>query len=111
MRFVAISSRIGIVLIALGFAACDRQSEPEPQATASAVAHAPQGAKPGSHEDWCGEHQVPESLCTRCNPSLIAAFKATGDWCQEHGLPESQCKLCNPKLEIKRPPPTEKAAP
>jgi hypothetical protein len=66
--------------------------------------HAPADVKPGSHEDWCAEHEVPESLCTRCNPALVAAFKATGDWCAEHGLPESQCKLCNPGLKIERPP-------
>jgi hypothetical protein len=58
----------------------------------------------GSYEDWCGEHQVPESQCTRCNPELIAAFKATNDWCEEHGLPESQCLACNPDLKIERPP-------
>jgi hypothetical protein len=63
-----------------------------------------QGAVPGSHEDWCGEHAVPESKCSRCDPSLVAAFKATGDWCAEHGLPESQCLQCNPDLKIVRPP-------
>lgn len=62
------------------------------------------GAEPGSYEDWCGEHQVPESQCTRCNSKLIAAFKASGDWCAEHGLPESQCLICNPNLKIVRPP-------
>jgi hypothetical protein len=61
-------------------------------------------AKPGSYEDWCEEHQVPESLDTQCNPSLIAAFKASGDWCDEHQMPESQCKKCNPNLKIERPP-------
>ena len=66
--------------------------------------HAPSGVRPGSHEDWCGEHKVPESLCTRCNPSLIPAFKATGDWCNEHNRPESQCLICNPNLKIERPP-------
>jgi hypothetical protein len=70
--------------------------------------HAPAGVVPGSHEDWCEEHAVPESQCTRCNPDLIAAFKATGDWCEEHGLPESQCLKCNPDLKIVRPPKTEK---
>lgn len=66
--------------------------------------HAHAKVEPGSHEDWCDEHQVPESMCTRCNPELISAFKATNDWCSEHGLPESQCKLCNPNLKIERPP-------
>lgn len=66
--------------------------------------HAPANVKPGSHEDWCGEHGVPESKCTRCNPKLVPAFKANNDWCAEHGLPESQCTKCNPDLEITRPP-------
>jgi hypothetical protein len=38
------------------------------------------------------------------DPSLVAAFKATGDWCEEHGLPESRCLACNPDLKIERPP-------
>lgn len=71
---------------------------------AAARGHAPATVKPGSHEDWCEEHAVPESQCTRCNPELIPAFKATNDWCAEHGVPESQCKICNPALVIARPP-------
>jgi hypothetical protein len=74
------------------------------KASPAVVRHAAAGVKAGSHEDWCEEHQVPESLCTRCNPSLVAAFKATNDWCAEHGLPESQCRICNPNLKIERPP-------
>ena len=68
------------------------------------ASHASAEAVPGSHADWCGEHAVPESLCTRCNPDLVAAFRATGDWCEEHALPESQCLRCNPDLVITRPP-------
>ena len=100
-------------IFVLGSAACDKEREPAPAEQAAkteADHHAPEGAAPGSHEDWCGEHAVPESMCTRCNPSLIAAFKATGDWCEEHGLPESQCLTCNPDLKIERPAP-EKASP
>ena len=67
-------------------------------------AHGAKGAKPGSYEDWCNEHGVPESMDTRCDKSLIPAFKATGDWDEKHGLPKSQCKKCNPKLKIVRPP-------
>lgn len=48
---------------------------------------------------WCAEHNVPESDCTRCDPSLAAAFKAKGDWCAGHGLPESHCVKCNPGLK------------
>jgi hypothetical protein len=108
---------IPILLLSLfTFGGCDKQDsapkaepteEKAPAAKEHATENAAAGIKPGSHEDWCGEHQVPESLCTRCNPSLIAAFKATGDWCPEHDLPESQCLICNPDLKIVRPPPAE----
>lgn len=51
--------------------------------------------------DWCREHGVPESVCTRCNSALIAEFKNKGDWCKEHNLPESQCLICHPELKEK----------
>ena len=77
---------------------------PEAPESQDSGEHAAAGVVPGSYADWCGEHGVPESQCTRCNPELIAAFQATGDWCAEHGLPESQCLQCNPDLKIVRPP-------
>ncbi len=73
-------------------------------AAAEGGSHCVTGAEPGSHEDWCAGHGVPESQCTRCNADLIPAFKAVGDWCDEHGLPMSQCTACNPDLVIERPP-------
>jgi hypothetical protein len=97
------------LLLALTANACSKKSDESAtekaasSETSAAAQHAPSHAKPGSYEDWCGEHQVPESQCTRCNPTLEAAFKATGDWCPEHGLPESQCLKCNPGLKIVRP--------
>ena len=51
--------------------------------------------------DWCPEHGVPESVCTRCNASLEAGFKAKGDWCEEHKLPDSQCVAHHPELKAK----------
>lgn len=104
-----------VAVITLGLAACSKDpaaaagSEAQQQQAQGAPGapgkgHAPAGVKPGSHEDWCAEHAVPESQCTRCSPDLIPAFKATGDWCAEHGLPESQCLKCNPDLKIVRPP-------
>lgn len=51
--------------------------------------------------DWCPEHRVPESLCTKCNPALIPAFKAKNDWCAGHEVPESHCYLCNPGIRFK----------
>src|SRR5687767_1632139 len=44
------------------------------------------------------EHKVPREVCTRCNPALVAKFKAANDWCPEHGVPESQCFECHPDL-------------
>lgn len=123
MRHASIPSVAITIVISLALAACDKKNDspqqtqqaqqPPAPAAASATepAHAAQGVRHGSHEDWCGEHQVPESLCTRCNPSLIAAFKATGDWCEEHGLPESQCLICNPDLKFERPPRSGETSP
>jgi hypothetical protein len=88
---------------------CSKEKAKEEVASAkegtgeAAHAHAPKDAKPGSYEDWCGEHEVPESQCTLCHPELAAAFKATGDWCQEHSLPKSHCRKCDPNLKIVRP--------
>ena len=96
-----------VFLCLLAPAALGCAEEQNPQTTEASAQHAAPEVVPGSHEDWCGEHAVPESQCTRCNPALVAAFKATGDWCAEHGLPESQCLACNPDLKIVRPPKPE----
>ena len=96
-----------LLAIIITTTACSKPAPEATKATATAEApgaHAAANVKPGSHEDWCVEHAVPESQCTRCNAELVAAFKATGDWCAEHGLPESQCLKCNPELKITRPP-------
>lgn len=85
----------------LSLSACNQDGAAP--AGSGAEKHAAEGVKPGSHEDWCGEHEVPESQCTKCNPSLAAAFKASNDWCVEHDLPESHCRKCNPNLKIERP--------
>ena len=91
--------------LALGASSCSKEAPSADKPSAEPTpAHAPKDAKPGSHEDWCVEHAVPESQCTRCDPKLSAAFKATKDWCEEHGLPDSQCTKCNPDLKITRPP-------
>lgn len=84
-------------------------AETQNQAAAppSGAGHAAANVVPGSYEDWCEEHQVPESHCTRCDASLIPAFQAANDWCPEHGLPMSQCTIHNPNLKIVRPPKPE----
>ncbi len=98
-RFLALALAAPLLL-----AGCSDDSSTPGTGSTATPPHAGAAAVPGSHEDWCGEHAVPESMCTRCDPSLSAAFKATGDWCAEHGLPESQCRKCDPDLEIVRPP-------
>jgi hypothetical protein len=114
IRFVRVCRALAVSLSLVAAAGCSKDRSPPatgeaPPASKTSAAdraggHAPAGVKPGSHEDWCGEHAVPESQCTRCNPALIPAFKATSDWCEEHGLPESQCLICNPEIKIERPP-------
>jgi hypothetical protein len=47
------------------------------------------------------EHGVAKALCARCNPKLAAVYKAKNDWCAEHERPESQCVLCHPELAKK----------
>ena len=89
---------VAIVILTIG--GCHKESAPS---VGQSQQHGAKQAMPGSHADWCGEHNVAESLCTRCNSSLIPAFQATGDWCPEHGLPESQCLICNPGLKFERP--------
>jgi len=104
-------TKLPILLLSLGLvvSGCGKQVENAAETGKNAQpgndtkAHAATEVVPGSYEDWCGEHSVPESACTRCDASLIAAFKATNDWCAEHTLPESQCLRCNPNLKIVRP--------
>ena len=101
------SIRLFVIASLFAFGLGCQKEAAQTSAQAAVEKHAPAHVVPGSYEDWCDEHGVPESQCTRCNPSLIAAFKATNDWCEEHGLPESQCTKCNPDLKIVRPPKKE----
>ncbi len=99
-----------LLTLIIAVAGCSKEAKQTGQSegapSASAI-HASSTVVPGSHEDWCEEHQVPETACTRCDAALVPAFKATKDWCEEHGLPESQCLACNPDLKIVRPPKSE----
>jgi hypothetical protein len=97
-----------LLIIFLLFAFACQKETPDAASKTTGAQHAPANVEPGSHEDWCSEHAVPESQCTRCNSALIPAFKATNDWCEDHGLPESQCLKCNPELKIVRPPKKER---
>ena len=46
-------------------------------------------------EDWCKEHNVPESQCIECNKALLPPAKDYG-WCKEHGV--AQCPLDHPDV-------------
>jgi len=83
-------------LAATGCASPPGSREPPAAAGATPGAGAPTGTveKAAPSGDWCAEHGVPESACTKCKPALIAKFQAAGDWCAEHGFPESVCPLC-----------------
>ena len=100
---------VAVVLIAGG---CDDRGGDAPAGTADTDAAGPRVVdqpRPATRPiipvaqmaDWCPEHQVPESICTRCNGSLIAGFKAKGDWDERHDLPKSQCFECDPSLKQK----------
>lgn len=56
--------------------------------------------------DWCREHGVPESKCTLCHPEILKTG-VTGDWCPEHGVPESSCTICHPEVAVKGTPPAD----
>ena len=70
-------------------------------APAPAEAAAAEGEAHDHSGWWCAEHYVPEEVCTRCDASLVAEFKAKGDWCDEHELPDSQCFVCHPEHKEK----------
>lgn len=79
-------------------AAC-KESAPADTATHGATPTATTtGAATAAPADAKCEHGVDKAICARCNPGLKAAFVAKNDWCAEHERPESQCAICHPKL-------------
>ncbi len=53
------------------------------------------GGKAEKEVDWCDEHNVPESLCVECNPTLMPPDKDYG-WCGVHGVMD--CPLEHPDV-------------
>lgn len=102
-RLTTVVVFIGLLLLV----GCKRQESSASGGNAAGVAGLASGrpvgptssaVKPTLDQGWCNGHGVPESVCTRCNASLIPTFKEAGDWCSEHGLPESQCTVCHPEV-------------
>ena len=98
----------GLVLI-VGLTACKEEkpassrpaegksvktATPKPRVTFKTVKTDP--ARRGEPGDWCGGHDLPESMCTKCNPHLKKKFQEARDWCDSHGYPKSACPECNP---------------
>jgi cobalt-zinc-cadmium efflux system membrane fusion protein len=83
---------------AIGLSGCGKSPE---KAASNGSTPVNQVADEGHTHDgwWCDEHGVPEAVCTRCNASLVADFKAKGDWCEKHDRPDSQCFICHPEKE------------
>jgi len=53
-------------------------------------------------DDWCEEHNVPESQCVECRPDLLPRGEDYG-WCKEHGVHD--CPLCHPEVaQLKQTP-------
>lgn len=46
-------------------------------------------------DDWCNEHNVPDSICVECNHGLMPRTKSFG-WCKTHGVHD--CPLCHPEV-------------
>ncbi len=100
MRFSMSKLSFSFVIAMTFFAACGGEPKQAPAAQPAAAPKTPLVEKT-QVADWCTEHGVPESICTRCNASLTESFKKKGDWCEKHGLPGSQCFTCHPELEAK----------
>jgi cobalt-zinc-cadmium efflux system membrane fusion protein len=92
MRFLRSAPLVACAVLGIG---CPDSSEPDAPKEQTA------DARVGDASDWCAEHALPESMCTKCNEELASEFKDRGDWCGEHGFPESVCPLCHPM----QPPP------
>ena len=54
-------------------------------------------------DDWCDEHNVPESVCLECHPEMEPKKSEPIGWCNAHGIPD--CTLCNPdRSQLAAPP-------
>lgn len=100
-RLTALAFSAAACTALLGCPADPAKTTPANEGAPSAPAVAPTAPLVPKREvaDWCPEHGVPESVCTRCNEALVPEFKAKGDWCAAHTVPESHCFTCNPERE------------
>jgi len=85
------------VVLAMALTGCGSASPPPPGTAGTPHGKLTEMSRVEGDVVLC-EHKVPEQVCTRHHPSLIAQFQRAGDWCKPHGVPESQCLECHPDL-------------
>lgn len=83
-----------VATIALG---CGGQSTPPPGTAGTPHGKLTEMSRIEGEIVLC-DHKVPEKVCVKHHPELVAQFKRAGDWCGPHSVPESQCLLCHPDL-------------
>lgn len=53
------------------------------------------GRQQTDKDDWCAEHNVPDSQCVECRKECLPCGPGSG-WCPIHGVHE--CPLCHPEV-------------
>ncbi|MEZ4370747.1 MAG: efflux RND transporter periplasmic adaptor subunit [Polyangiaceae bacterium] len=88
--------RLCFLIVVLFLSGCREQQSGESASSAQPLASTLEVA-----EDAAGkcEHGLPDALCPKCHPQLMAVYKAKGNWCDEHGFPESFCPICHPNQQ------------
>jgi len=87
---------VATLIVACALAACGGSETAKPAEPAKGAASEKKApiVPVKTAADWCKEHGVPESVCTKCNADLAKDFKAKGDWCDKHDVPKSWCAAC-----------------
>ena len=107
MMFLAFA--LGATLVGCGGGAAPREQAPDPQAAGApadsdaAEGHAAADVVPGSYEDWCDEHAVAESACTRCDAVAHPGVQGDGRLGCRARPAEVPVPHCDPDLKIVRP--------
>jgi hypothetical protein len=99
--WIAIFGVVAFGLVAAGCSESDKKATPDkPEEKKGAEVVKKPLIQKAEVADWCPDHGVPESICTRCQADP-KPFIAKGDWCKKHELPDTQCFVCHPELQAK----------
>ena len=98
---LSLTAFLSLVLSLIAVSAAQSEDKaPAKNTPADKTAPAPAGGDEPAADAKC-DHGVKKAICTRCNPKLKPVFQAKNDWCAEHDRPESQCAICHPDLAKK----------